>query len=1101
MLSGRNSQNSGRISFNSSPIKSGRRSSYNDSSFLSKSLKNISEFTPLQAFQKHFTLFENQMVKLRQSHAPYGIERIFEVFNSLKSRYPAFLSSCSTINKRIQLNNSAVEVSVDAQDLCRVFSLDFGDLLASLAQISSSIPSLYQSNLGELAKDMRYNITRYANACFLDHRTRFVFQNYDTFFKQNLDQCQNDFDFFLTHNNFEEITVDKMQHIIERYKQVSRKFEMELPHAMSLQRLTVPNGDSFIRSFHTDFVTFIPLLTGIPNFMAEFKLILEQIPLFGQSLQDLIESLGLRAPSTQSSPLPKSRSITESGLSEEFPPHDEEPYLVYIPKILELLQIEQIDDFYEQQDYVYQQIIDRIREVLNLHENEKHQMQTKINALSNINDNSTIAERTLENQQYKDDLKKQFETEKEAMYREVLDNIKSLTPKSITSPNDDTKTQIQCVVTCVHEELEQLHHLLNQYETEIKKSKEILKDLRDIYLGMETDDDEYLPNTIDNTIQAMENTKRSLDQQLKDINPTNNILEVFLHDTLIQFCKKKPTELKNLTIDRMKEMVGRHILDLDEEIKKLKDKLKEVRDSKKELEDKVISELSQIRYKLEEQLNNTEETNLDIDDLLTRIKALLQQHDSNEKDRIAFRQFLSSFLSQLLLAFHLQQIRFRNATDQQLKNVMTSILDTPDIQKLLSGQYNNLSSNPSTTNLGYSAPQTPKTIPRRRNSVTLTPSSLSQSAREKRFTREGMPPAPPSPAKAGRRPSVVISARTPNTASNPVFSNVSRRGSESSRRASTMDPENEKILGEIKTLLAESCAILEDRTAASYMYFPLDQLAKQIKQLCTNIINTRNSTKSLVCDIIIEMNDKQKITKEELLKQNNNDLFEYIFQGLHLIKQIKTDLTEETIRNMCRGVTTDDVDFLDIPSLVTLSKNQLRLIKETAAVITPLTNIIKDINDQVNINKSFNPLSDLFPRYVQKVESLSREFILVTADNVLPAVLPYVSQSVSLIDHITKILSATTYAAENKDVQSNIETLMSENQEYKLKIEDLEKNIKDVEKERDLAKQKLFNVLEASRAAANARINAIKKVNTDDLGQIIEYFKNHADDDDIEGEN
>ena len=1095
MMSGRNSQNSGRISFYSSPIKSGRKSSQIDNSFFSKSMKNISELTPLQAFQKYFTLFENQMVKLRQTHAPYGIDRIFEVFHSLKSRYPAFISSCSTIYKRIQLKNTAVEVPVDAQDLCRVFSLDFGDLLASLAQISSSIPSLYQSHLGELAKNMRYSITRYANNCFLDHRTRFVYQNYESFFKQNLDQCQSDLDYFLSHNSFEAMTVDRMQHIVERFKHVSRKFEMELPHAMSLQRLTVPNGDSLIRSFHTDFVTFIPLLTGIPNFMAEFKAILEQIPYFGQSLQELIESLGLRPPSTQSSPMPQTRSISESTLSEEFPPHDEDPFLVYVPKILELLQIEQIEDFYHQQDYVYQQIIDRIQEVLNIHANEKHQMQTKIDALSNINDNSTIAERTLENQQYKEDLKKQFENEKETIYREVLDNVKSLTPKSITSRNDDTKTQIDCVVTCVHEEIEHLHKQINKYETEMKKSKEILKDLRDRYLGMETNENEYLPETIDSTIQAMENTKRALDQQLKDINPTNNTLEVFLHETLIQFCKKQQTELKNLTMDRMKEMIGRHILDLDEEIKKLKERLKDVRESKRQLEDKVISELSQIRYKLEEQLNNTEDTNLDIDDLLARIKALLTQHDSNEKDRVAFRQFLSSFLSQLLLAFHLQQIRFRNATDQQLKNVMTSILDTPDIQKLLSGQY--ISQNPSTTNLGYSAPQTPKSMPRR-NSVSITPISTSQSARDKRFTREGMPPAPPSPAggaSTSRRTPVVISARTPNTASNPVFTNVTRRGSESSRRSSTMDAANEKILGDIKALLAESCAILEDRTAASYMYFPLDQLAKQIKQLSTNIINTRNSTKSLVCDIIIEMNDTKKLSKADLLKQNNNELFEYIFQGLHLIKQIKTDLTEETIRNMCRGVTTDDVDFMDIPSLVTMSKNQLRLIKETAAVITPLTNIVKDINDQVNINKSFNPLSDLFPRYVQKVETLSREFILVTADNVLPSVLPYVSQTVSLIDHITKILSATTFVAENKDAHSNIETLMTEHQEYKLKIEELEKSIKEVESERDLAKQKLYSVLEASRAAANARINAIKKVNTDDLNQIIEYFKNYNGDD------
>ena len=181
---------------------------------------------------------------------------------------------------------------------------------------------------------------------------------------------------------------------------------------------------------------------------------------------------------------------------------------------------------------------------------------------------------------------------------------------------------------------------------------------------------------------------------------------------------------------------------------------------------------------------------------------------------------------------------------------------------------------------------------------------------------------------------------------------------------------------------------------------------------------------------------------------------------------------------------------MEIPDLITFAKNQLKLSKDTSAVITPMTDIIKDINDQVNIKKSFSPLSDLFPRYVQKVESLSREFILVTAGNVLPSVLPYVSQSVSLIDHITKILSATTFQPENKESHVQMETLMTEHQEFKNKIEQLEKNLKETEHERDIAKQKLFSVLDASKAAANARINQIKSVCANDLNQVIEYYKN-----------
>ena len=1036
---------------------------------LSKSTKNLSELSPLQVFQKEFTVFESKMIRLRQTHAPYGIERIFEILNSLKSRYSTFISSCNTLYKRIQLKNGLVEASESAKEICSQFTLDFGDLLATLAQIDASVPELYRSSLGGISKSMKENISKYATQCLLDHRTRSVYNKFDSFLKQNMEQCRSDLDYFLSDANFSNITVDRMQHIIERYKQISRKMEIEIPHAMKMQRITVPNGDSLIRSFHSDFVAFISLLTGIPAFTDEMKSIFERIPIFGKSLEDLIESLNLKGISRPATPARVvSRDLGDiSSLSAEFPPPEEEPFDVFMPKILEILEIEGG----ESQEETFQQVIKRLQDVLTEKNTNIHKLETRVNALEEIGKDSSITERLSENRKYKEELQKSFEQEKERIYREVLGEIKSLTPVSITSRSDSTKTQIDCIVTCVQEEFDRNEKKIKDYEEEIRKSKETLRLLRDKFLGMETNNEDYLPNIIDSTVQAMENTRRTLDQQLKDINPTNNTLEEFLHTTLVQLCKKKEAELKNLTNDRMRDMVGRHILDQDEEIKRLKASLKSAREEKNNIENNCISNLSQIRYKLEEQLDDHEDVDPTVEDISKRVKDLLNLHDTNQKDRAAFRSFLASFLSQMLLAYHIPQIRFKDATDQQLKNAMTSILDTPDIQKALYGVDGAINAQPPASPTGSF---TSKYKSRRPSA--LTPTGMSSRSVH---TREINTPSP----TGSRRTSVFISSS----------SRSSRRDSEMKK---SMDDVNERALAEIKTLLAESCAVMENNNSASYMYFPLDHLAKNVKQLATNLVNSKNATKGLLCDVIIEMNDSQKMSKNDLLNKTNDNLFEFIFKGLRILKCEKTDLTTETMREICRGLGNEDVDFMNIQDLITLAQNQMFLIKETNEAITPLTNIVKDINDQVNINKSFSPLSDLFPRYVEKEENLSKEYLSIPAAKILPSVLPFISQTVSLIDHITKTLSSVTFAAEYKENQSALEKLMAEHQDYKQKISELNKELEDSKNAEETIRKKMYAMLEVSKNVSSARIAAIKKVNSDDISQLIDYFKNYDGDQD-----
>ncbi|EAY13615.1 hypothetical protein TVAG_390120 [Trichomonas vaginalis G3] len=691
------------------PVASPRRIS-SPSMTLPTGVKNLSELTPLQIFQKEFHQLESMITRLRQLHIPNGVDRIFTNFASLKSRYSKFCSNCSVLAKRIALRNTQVEIGPEIKENCRQFTLDFGELLLSFENIDNSMESLYTDHLFMLVKSMATNINKYGAICYSDHRTRSIYQQYESFLKQNLDQAQIDLHDFLQDANFDEITPDKSSHIIERYKQISRKMEIEIPHVMNLQRLVVPNGDSLIKLFHADFVEFIPLLNGIHNFVHEITEIFEKIPSFSTALHNLIESVGLPTSQQQTTPLPSPRATSRSISSmQEFPPHPQDPYDIFIPQICFHLGLEEPSESTNHEDTL-QDILNTVKQLQDNHNLEVHKLNTRIEALQDINPTSSLSERNKENREFKEELQKKFNLETERIYRDTLNQIQSLSPVNISSKSDSTKTKIDCIITSVQETLDNQKKTISKLNNEISESKDILSSYREKLIGKDTNSNEHLPNIIENTIQAMENTRRALDQELKNINPTNNTLDEFLHLTLTEYCNYKPQELKNLTNDRMRDMVGRFILDQKEEIKRLKQSLEESNELNKNTNKETINALNQFKTKLEEQLSNTSKTQNTFTDLKKRISELLELHDTKENERFAFRQFLCSFLSQMLHSLKIPQIRFRDASEQQLKAVMSSILEAPEIQQNL------VVSSPSSSAQGSRSPF-------RRNSIIVSQKS------------------------------------------------------------------------------------------------------------------------------------------------------------------------------------------------------------------------------------------------------------------------------------------------------------------------------------------------------------------------------------------
>ncbi|EAY13616.1 hypothetical protein TVAG_390130 [Trichomonas vaginalis G3] len=315
-------------------------------------------------------------------------------------------------------------------------------------------------------------------------------------------------------------------------------------------------------------------------------------------------------------------------------------------------------------------------------------------------------------------------------------------------------------------------------------------------------------------------------------------------------------------------------------------------------------------------------------------------------------------------------------------------------------------------------------------------------------------------------------------------SNLSARSS--IRRRMSNDEEQKS---EIKQKIADICSIVEGSPAASYSYVPMDMLMKQLKHSITNKMESLKSLRNFAADTCVLINSPEKVSKEEILKKSNDEIFEFIFKGIELIKATKTDLQKETIKEICRNVGPDDVDFMSIPDMVNLTKTQMNLIKTTSNCTQNITKILKEIDTEITSNKSFSPSNELYSRYIKKIELMMKEFSQIPADSILPCVLPYLTESMSLINNITKSLTAASFAPTYQPNHEIIRKMVDDQQELSLKCEKLEKELEEMKNEANVAKNKLTDVMNAANLAANHKIEMIKKANANEIAQALSDYR------------
>lgn len=642
----------------------------------SKNLRNSSDFSPIQQFQMMFNELEGNILRLRQLNPPTQLNSFFEDFKEYKNNYSLFVDNANKVLRHIKLGDKATRpLPNEPYDLCSSFSQESSSFLGGIVHLNSIKISYFEENLSTLFEIMTRDFDSYAALCMKNHQSRVLSQSYRTWLSNAFQNVENHLnELFRQSDDFSQVTINI---ICEELKAIARKFEVDLPHALHMQRLMLNEGDEYLSSFHNQFVKFVPLLSSVPNFTSVMFDIMDIIPRYDETLTAVLNQMKI----------PVSRSPTPLSVTRESPAEipDGKPFDhstatdKFVAELLPFLNLEKYSR--APQDSQLELIAKTIKKKITKLEQDNHKLSTQINATEFITNERVLNERIEENKKFQEAIRKDYQKKRAGILQDTITTVKKLIDTEIIDKESDFETQVETVVAIALSEKNELKKFLANAEKEISDTKEVIAQFNRDYFALNVDMSTNIVKMAQTTIESVMDVQRELDQKLVMQSSSNSELNFFLK----QLLSTREPNVDSMPTNQMKSTII-HILETQEnDLKEAHEKINQFESINENNDDKIIECMSKIQSRLENLTDNAPQvTSTSFEIISENISDLLSKFEEQMKKAVSFRRFLQSFLAQLLFALHLPQVKLKDSTDAQLKDVMTSIIDAPSIQKNLS---------------------------------------------------------------------------------------------------------------------------------------------------------------------------------------------------------------------------------------------------------------------------------------------------------------------------------------------------------------------------------------------------------------------------------
>ena len=643
--------------------------------------RNIQDFSPLQQFQKQFQALEQAMLRLRQLNPPPDVQRIFTEFQALQKKCTVFVDACQKVLKHNKLGSDGREISKDPFHIVAGFTEQSNAFFAILVEFNARKPRIFSTTVLNYVQVMDDAILDLGDICAGEQQKRRVFKEYEPEFQALIGQLRRDITSLFKEVSFEEISQENVNAMIETAKQVSRKFETDMPRAFYPQRAFMPTVSEHVKRFHSGFVALVPMLANIPVFNDVLIDIFTSVHDFAGILKSVLREANvvpvadpIEVPVTETREVMATQEVDDNLFRID-------PLGSYLSDLAKLFGCSN-GEHCSRLDWAHEIVTAARRKVHNL-EQSNHQMNTKLRSNEDITSEAALTERFEENRKYQEALAQGYTKQKEDLMREVVDTVKILVPPDILHPDDDFQTQIKTLVANCKIHMDDVQKRLDETEQMVAETKEAIRNFYKTEFYKDIDEEKDLKQTTDVLLAKLTKFHKEMDHKLTMADPSQHELTTFLNYILTG----RIENVEELTLPQLKKELVSYVTQIEQSLADTKAELTKSEETHKEYEDHVVDCISKVRSRIAMITGNQPDvTRVSFEDISENISELLAESERNAELREAFRRFLCSFLAQLRYALKLPQMKLMNLTNDELKDVMTAILDCPPIQKGL-GRY------------------------------------------------------------------------------------------------------------------------------------------------------------------------------------------------------------------------------------------------------------------------------------------------------------------------------------------------------------------------------------------------------------------------------
>lgn len=1013
------------------PMKNNQIKNFSRTTPLTKTTRNMSDFTPIQQFQKIFSKIDKLFLKFRQMNPPDDFIQLIDDFYDLKSKYTIFIENCNRIDRHIKVGNTKSsknstpneKLIENARKICTAFPNETSRFFSYFYHVNSKLSRFFIQDFQNYFTIMENSFHDYGDLCLKEQQTRYIYLQFESTIQELFASVRQGLN--STFSSFDEI--QDVSPVVENLKLLSRKFESELPHSIHNQRLMLNEGNEYLSQFHTCFVLIVPLLANIPVFNQIFIEISEQVDPLQEVLVTLLQELKIDVPHIM-----KTHEIQNSVNSEDLfhiTPQDH-----FIKEMAAYFGASDGSEL-EQKEW-YDEIMSKAREKINSLKQKNHQLTTQLKSNDQITSEKALNDRIEENRKYKEKVQQECEERRIELMRNVINSIKVLVPYDLIVSSDDFETQINCIISNAQLEQKVLKENLDDANEIIQQTFNILSSYMTSQLSMNVTEKTSLPSLAELFIEKVSKKKKKEeeDQNSTDQNSNSSELDIFLR----KFLAKQQINAASMNTSEMKKEVKTLVSTLKFKLNEKESKLTILTETSTEFEEKSIEAFSKIQRSLA-LFNNVEPLVSDVtfESVTSSIFSLLDETNKTHQNQSNFRNFLSSFLAQLLHALHLKQPKFRDMSESQLKDVMTMILDAPQIQKNLTVgtvKYKNASPRAIRPIEPFSSPASSLNLPGRPN----TKEADSQFVLKMHAylcdclaLLKGLAP--------------VKFLHTPI----------------------------EKLMQDVTKMIYEKNDCLQN-----YRGLLADVFIRVSRK--TIIFNSKSNSKE----------------KEELMKEEIGKVASGIFTSIEeLLSKNERDIKEKLIR-MVNLIPHDDQKQFSMMKLkpVEMVSAELEKMKKSEESVTQIVQTIDELSKDLQKERiGFVPVSPFFRHYLEHIENLRRSSIRLSPQETHPAVYLFATKMISLVDSFSNALSALSITENIAEKNKELMEKLANQKEFDDKINDLNNVIKQKKDEIEKLRNQLRSFVDANRKRWDKQIELINDIHEKEIKQIIEYYEQKQD--------